>query len=95
MVSDELFQRLLEDAYTAVTTSLANAGEDSSFAVAAIRRGFVLQARDLDGKEGWVPVDVPGMWPVERLMALAAADFLTRPQDYERGYEATGTAAAV
>jgi hypothetical protein len=86
-VSDELFRVLLCEAHARVVSVLQAASppvKDSSFALAAIRRGFVVQVCDEDGQTGWVPVDVPGMWPVERLLALAATDFLARPGDYDR-----------
>jgi hypothetical protein len=86
-VSEELFGALLNEAHARVLSVLEAAtppSKDSSFALAAIRRGFVVQVCDEEGQTGWVPVDVPGMWPVERLLTLAAADFLARPADYDR-----------
>ncbi len=86
-VSDELFCTLLRDAHARVVAVLQAATpptKDAGFALAAIRRGFVVNVRDEEGQTGWVPVDVPGMWPVERLLALAATDFLARPGDYDR-----------
>jgi hypothetical protein len=86
-VSEELFSALLREAHARVLSVLQTAtppSRDSSFALAAIRRGFVVQVCDQDGHTGWVPVDVPGMWPVERVLALAATDFLNRPRDYDR-----------
>jgi hypothetical protein len=86
-ISDELFRSLLREAHARTLSVLAQAtppARDSSFTIAAIRRGFVVQVCDEEGKLGWVPVDVPGMWPVERVLALAATDFLSRPRDYDR-----------
>ncbi len=82
----ELFARILSEARHMVVRTLRAAAppeRDSSFAVQAVRKGLVLRARDEQGSEGWVPVDVPNLWPVERLLSLVAADYLTRPRDYE------------
>jgi hypothetical protein len=86
-IGDELYRALLREAHARALSVLAQAtppARDSSFTISAIRRGFVVQVCDEEGKLGWVPVDVPGMWPVERVLALAATDFLSRPRDYDR-----------
>jgi hypothetical protein len=85
-MNDVLFRRLLEEARVQLVTMLetVNAPDgDPGLALAAIRKGFVARARDEEGHEGWVPVDVPGMWPVERLLSLLAADVLTQEREHE------------
>jgi hypothetical protein len=58
-------------------------GARARMAIGCIRDGLVVRLRDCEGREGWTPERVPGVPLVDHLRALAAADCLMRPQDYE------------
>lgn len=51
--------------------------------IGCIRDGLVTRLHDAEGREGWTPERVPGVPLVDHLRAIAAADCLMRPQDYE------------
>jgi hypothetical protein len=79
------FIRALRSAHAGICRTLETAASpehDFRFATRAIRQRFVVSAWDETGREGWVPVDVPGMRLLDRVKSLLAADYLTRPHDY-------------
>ena len=81
--SDDL-EGLMRSARQEVTTTLrlACAHGNTSFAHTAIHAGAVTRTRDATGRAGWVPVDRNRMRLPDRVLSLAAADYLMRPADY-------------
>ena len=55
---------------------------DISFAREAIALGTVRPCRDSWGYDGWMPVDGARVPLVQRVLSLAAVDYLVRPADY-------------
>lgn len=45
-------------------------------------RVHVVRAQDRDGGRGFLPIDVPGASLFDKVLALALADYLTRPADF-------------
>lgn len=68
----------------ALATLILAAPPDSDvrFANRAIAAGYVVRTRDATGRNGWAPVDAPGMLLVNRILSLATVDYLMRPADY-------------
>lgn len=62
--------------------SCANGGQPL-FVADALQLGFVVGVRDDNGVIGYAPVDAGEMHLLDRVASLLAADFLTRPRDYE------------
>ena len=55
---------------------------DVSFAHRAVATGHVIRTRDVQGRAGWAPVDVPRMLLADRILSLISVDYLMRPADY-------------
>jgi hypothetical protein len=55
---------------------------DVRFSHRAVAAGHLVRTRDAAGRAGWVPVDAPGMLLGDRILSLAAVDYLMRPADY-------------
>jgi hypothetical protein len=55
-----------------------------SFGYSALAAGHVYRCQDAEGAQGWVPVAHPRMRLADRVLSLVAADYLLRPEDYER-----------
>ena len=55
-----------------------------SFGYTALAAGHVYRCRDAAGDDGWVPVALPRMRLIDRVMSLVAADYLLRSDDYEQ-----------
>jgi hypothetical protein len=52
------------------------------FAGNAVKRGWVRQVTDADGRDAWIPVDSARMRLGDRLRSLFAADYLNAPYTY-------------
>jgi hypothetical protein len=65
-----------------VLTTLKLARENGSFARSAAHAGFVRRSRDSLARAGYVPVDHERMRLADRVLSLAAVDYLMRPSDY-------------
>ena len=77
---------LLSDAHVQVVTALENVAISRTkigFAQHFVVNNTVKQVVDHARMIGWIPVDVPRMHLAHRVLALFAADALTRPADYE------------
>jgi hypothetical protein len=68
----------------ALATLILAAPPDSDvrFSSRAISAGHVVRTRDAAGRNGWAPVDAPGMLLLDRILSLATVDYLMRPADY-------------
>ena len=55
---------------------------DVRFSQRAILAGHVVRTRDSRGRGGWTAVDAPRMRLSDRVVSLAAVDYLMRPADY-------------
>ena len=53
-----------------------------SFAHTAVYAGAVARSRDAASALGWVPIDRARMRLADRVLSLAAVDYLMRPTDY-------------
>ncbi len=65
-----------------VLTTLKLARDNASFARSALHAGYVRRSRDTSGRSGYVPVDHERMRLSDRVLSLAAVDYLMRPSDY-------------
>ena len=65
-----------------VLTTLKLAPQNASFARSALHAGYVRRSRDANGRSGYVPVDHERMRLSDRVLSLAAVDYLMRPSDY-------------
>jgi hypothetical protein len=65
-----------------VLTTLKLAPQNASFARSALHAGYVRRSRDTAGRSGYVPVDHERMRLSDRVLSLAAVDYLMRPSDY-------------
>jgi hypothetical protein len=77
---------LLSDAHVHVVTALENVAISRTklaFARHFVTNNTVKQVVDQARTIGWIPVDAPRMHLAHRVLALFAADALTRPEDYE------------
>jgi hypothetical protein len=77
---------LLADARVQVVAALENVAISRTkiaFARPFVANNTVKQVVDQARKVGWLPVDAPRMRLTHRVLALFAADALTRPADYE------------
>ena len=63
-------------------TTLRLAPQNASFARSALHAGYVRRSRDTAGRAGYVPVDHERMRLSDRVLSLAAVDYLMRPSDY-------------
>ncbi len=59
-----------------------NSWESADFARELSVRGALVQVKDETGGLGWAPVDAMEMALTDRVAALLAADYMTRPADY-------------
>ena len=96
-VEDEDLRDVVCSAQSEVLDMLRTIVERPSLATGRflIASGLVTRCMDDRGMVGWVPVARARMRLAERVMSLFAADFLTRPWDYEEDFvvcEASGTA---
>lgn len=57
--------------------------ERAAFARTVVDRGYVVGVLDRVGALGYVPIDCPETTLADRVASLLAADYLTRPSDYE------------
>lgn len=79
-----LVREALAHARKVVTTRMHKAARgEFGFAVDALEAGNVEQVRDRARNYAFLPVDSPGMTLCDRIESLLAADYLTRPADYE------------
>lgn len=79
-----LVREALAHARKVVTTRMHKATRgEFQFAVEALEAGNVEQVKDRAGNYAFLPVDYPGMTLCDRIESLLAADYLTRPADYE------------
>jgi hypothetical protein len=77
---------LLADAHVRVLTVLENVAisrTKTSFARRLLEEHAVQRITEGGQTVGWVPIDAPRMRLAYRVLALFAADALTRPGDYE------------
>ncbi len=65
-----------------VLTTLRLAPENGSFARSSLHAGYVRRTRDASGRAGYAPVDHERMRLSDRVLSLAAVDYLMRPSDY-------------
>jgi hypothetical protein len=80
-------ERLIVHAREEVSRALLEARDPESgvsFGYTALAAGHVYRCRDATGTEGWVPVALPRMRLIDRVMSLVAADYLLRSEDYEQ-----------
>jgi hypothetical protein len=80
-------ERLLAQTRLDVGVGLLRArdAEDGvSFAYSALAAGHVYRCQDVEGAQGWVPVAHPRMRLADRVLSLVAADYLLRPEDYDK-----------
>ncbi len=79
-------ERVLSRTRQAVLRELERAKdpiEGVAFGYSALAAGFLYRCRDAEGREGWIPVGLPRMRLVDRVLSLVAADQLLRCEDYE------------
>jgi hypothetical protein len=79
---DELLQTTRGEVLE-VLRAAAQPGEAIGFGFEAMGSGHVVRCIDRQGALGWVPVDIPRMRLLDRVVSLVAVDYLTRPDDYE------------
>jgi hypothetical protein len=58
--------------------------EGIAFGYTALAAGFLHRCCDVDGQQGWIPVALPRMRLIDRVLSLIAADQLLRSEDYEK-----------
>ncbi|HEY2514642.1 MAG TPA: hypothetical protein VGI39_27445 [Polyangiaceae bacterium] len=68
---------------------------DVRFSQRAILAGHVVRTRDAKGRGGWTAVDAPRMRLSDRVVSLAAVDYLMRPADYLALLSVCGVCQAV
>ena len=78
---DEVLRTAKEDVLATMILA-APPDSDVRFSHRAIATGHVVRTRDIQGRGGWIPVDAPGMLLADRVLSLAAVDYLMRPADY-------------
>ena len=79
-------EKLLSRTRTAMLRELELARdpiEGVAFGYTALAAGFLYRCRDAAGTEGWIPVALPRMRLLDRVLSLVAADQLLRSEDYE------------
>lgn len=79
-------ERVLSNARGEILRELERARdpiEGVAFGYSALAAGSLYRCRDADGREGWIPVALPRMRLVDRVLSLVAADQLLRSDDYE------------
>jgi hypothetical protein len=81
-------ESVLTDARVRALSALEGAAisrDPTAFARAMAARNVLLPIVDRNAKSGWMPVDVPRMRLVDRVLSLFAADALTRPDEFTKG----------
>jgi hypothetical protein len=73
---------ILASARQEVLTTLKLARENGAFARSALHADFATRSRDTLLYAGYVPVDHERMRLADRVLSLAAVDYLMRPSDY-------------
>lgn len=84
-IDARLADRVIVAARNEVLDALARTSDAegmAAFAIAMVSSGFVVRAEDENGVEGWVPTSAPRRL-ADRVLSLFAADYLTRPAEYE------------
>lgn len=79
-------QDMIERARLEVTERLdafAQSDDAALFVLDARDSRAVIRCRDARGREGFLPVDRPGMRLADRVLSLLATDYLLRPVDYD------------
>ena len=82
VLASQSIEAIVAGARTEVLTTLRLAPQNASFARSALHAGYVRRSRDASGRSGYVPVDHERMRLSDRVLSLAAVDYLMRPSDY-------------
>lgn len=80
-----MVERVIKSARDEVLATLARTVDiegGASFAFTMLSAGFVARCEDKSGHQGWIPT-TDARRLADRVMSLLAADYLTRPADYE------------
>jgi hypothetical protein len=81
-LASQSIEAIVASARQEVVTTLKLAPDNASFARSALHAGYVRRSRDTSGRSGYVPVDHERMRLSDRVLSLAAVDYLMRPSDY-------------
>ena len=84
-IDARMVERVIRNAHDEVVATLKRTFEPdtgSSFAFAMVSAGFVARCEDKGHVAGWVPT-IDARRLADRVLSLLAADYLTRPEDYE------------
>lgn len=84
-IDARMVERVVRSAREEVLEVLARAGDadgGAAFAFAMLAAGFVARCEDKTQRPGWVPT-ADARRLADRVLSLFAADYLTRPGDYE------------
>jgi hypothetical protein len=85
-LTHERIQDMIERTRIDVTTRLegfAQTDDAALFVLDARDSGSVIRCEDAHGREGFLPVDRPGMKLADRVLSLFATDYLLRRADYD------------
>jgi hypothetical protein len=84
-IDARMVDRVIKTAHEEVMTTLARMGDaegSASFAFTMLAAGFVARCEDRGQVAGWVPTS-DARRLADRVLSLLAADYLSRPGDYE------------
>jgi hypothetical protein len=81
-LASQSVEAIVASARQEVLTTLKLAPQNASFARSALHAGYVRRSRDHSARSGYVPVDHERMRLSDRVLSLAAVDYLMRPSDY-------------
>lgn len=84
-IDARMVERVVKTAHEEVMTTLAQMSDaegSASFAFTMLSAGFVARCEDRGQVAGWVPTS-DARRLADRVLSLLAADYLTRPHDYE------------